>query len=414
MISRLADQNKVLAQKRRAAAAARRGSTLRAAAGIGERGAPRTSPPSGDGRSPSSSSPTTAPTSCRRRWPRCCAQLARRRRARRRRQRVVATTAPAWLARTARDVLELGREPRLRRRAATRARTRRRAAAAAASSTPTRCRPPGCLDALRAAAGEHPRWGAWQALVTLPGGELVNTAGQRRALARLRLGRRATSAPVARGRRGAARGRLRQRRGAVRAARRLGRRSAASTPRVLHVRRGPRPVAAPAAGGLGQRRGARRARRARLRVHQGRLQVVLPRAQPAVDGARRLPGARCWLLLAPGAAGVRGARCWPAPRRGGWLRAKLRAQARSSATCGAIADAPPRDAGDGTRRAPRDFAAALTAAMDSPFLAAHPRARACCCAPTGDSSRRCSSHAPRLRPSLPRAGPDRRARDLRP
>lgn len=33
---------------------------------------------------------------------------------------------------------------------------------------------PGCLDALR----EAPRgWGAWQALVTLPGGELVNTSG---------------------------------------------------------------------------------------------------------------------------------------------------------------------------------------------------------------------------------------------
>ncbi len=36
---------------------------------------------------------------------------------------------------------------------------------------------PGCLDALRAAADERPDWGAWQALVTLPGGERVNTAG---------------------------------------------------------------------------------------------------------------------------------------------------------------------------------------------------------------------------------------------
>jgi GT2 family glycosyltransferase len=35
----------------------------------------------------------------------------------------------------------------------------------------------GCLDALRAAAAEHPSWGAWQALVTLPGGAEVNTAG---------------------------------------------------------------------------------------------------------------------------------------------------------------------------------------------------------------------------------------------
>jgi N-acetylglucosaminyl-diphospho-decaprenol L-rhamnosyltransferase len=36
---------------------------------------------------------------------------------------------------------------------------------------------PGCLDALRAVAAERPEWGAWQALVTLPGGDRVNTAG---------------------------------------------------------------------------------------------------------------------------------------------------------------------------------------------------------------------------------------------
>jgi N-acetylglucosaminyl-diphospho-decaprenol L-rhamnosyltransferase len=36
---------------------------------------------------------------------------------------------------------------------------------------------PGCLDALRAAAQDHADWGAWQALVTLPGGERVNTSG---------------------------------------------------------------------------------------------------------------------------------------------------------------------------------------------------------------------------------------------
>ena len=35
----------------------------------------------------------------------------------------------------------------------------------------------GCIDALRATAGERPGWGAWQALVTLPGGKLVNTSG---------------------------------------------------------------------------------------------------------------------------------------------------------------------------------------------------------------------------------------------
>ena len=36
---------------------------------------------------------------------------------------------------------------------------------------------PGCLDALRAAADAHPDWGAWQALVALPGGAEVNTRG---------------------------------------------------------------------------------------------------------------------------------------------------------------------------------------------------------------------------------------------
>lgn len=36
---------------------------------------------------------------------------------------------------------------------------------------------PGCLDSLRAAASAHPDWGAWQALVTLPDGERVNTSG---------------------------------------------------------------------------------------------------------------------------------------------------------------------------------------------------------------------------------------------
>jgi N-acetylglucosaminyl-diphospho-decaprenol L-rhamnosyltransferase len=35
----------------------------------------------------------------------------------------------------------------------------------------------GCLDALRAAAADHPDWGAWQATVTMDGGATVNTAG---------------------------------------------------------------------------------------------------------------------------------------------------------------------------------------------------------------------------------------------
>ena len=36
---------------------------------------------------------------------------------------------------------------------------------------------PGSLEALRAAAEEHPRWGAWQAMVLLPGGERINSSG---------------------------------------------------------------------------------------------------------------------------------------------------------------------------------------------------------------------------------------------
>jgi len=36
---------------------------------------------------------------------------------------------------------------------------------------------PGALEALRAAAGARPGWGAWQALVTLPGGGTINTSG---------------------------------------------------------------------------------------------------------------------------------------------------------------------------------------------------------------------------------------------
>ena len=35
----------------------------------------------------------------------------------------------------------------------------------------------GCLDELRAAAAAHPDWGAWQALVLLPGGHHVNSRG---------------------------------------------------------------------------------------------------------------------------------------------------------------------------------------------------------------------------------------------
>lgn len=36
---------------------------------------------------------------------------------------------------------------------------------------------PGAIDALRAAADQHPRWGAWQALVTMSEGREINTSG---------------------------------------------------------------------------------------------------------------------------------------------------------------------------------------------------------------------------------------------
>src|ERR671932_2272297 len=36
---------------------------------------------------------------------------------------------------------------------------------------------PGCIEALAACAERRPGWGAWQALVTMDGGRLVNTAG---------------------------------------------------------------------------------------------------------------------------------------------------------------------------------------------------------------------------------------------
>ena len=65
---------------------------------------------------------------------------------------------------------------RLRRRLPTPAPTRR-GRRCCSSATRTRSPAPGALDALRAAATTRPGWGAWQALVTLPGGQEVNTSG---------------------------------------------------------------------------------------------------------------------------------------------------------------------------------------------------------------------------------------------
>ncbi len=55
---------------------------------------------------------------------------------------------------------------------------------------------PGCLEALRAAAHEQPGWGAWQALVMLPGGQLQHVAAAS-CTTWVRLGRRQCDEPVA-------------------------------------------------------------------------------------------------------------------------------------------------------------------------------------------------------------------------
>ena len=108
--------------------------------------------------------------------------------------------------------------------------------------------------------------------------------------------------------------------------------------RVLHVRRGPGPLAAAAAGGLGGRRRGRRGRRARLRVREGREQVVPARAQPLGDGARRLSGG----AAARAAAGAARGRGWRSSSRrraaGGWARRRglrWRSCAGCRARCGA-------------------------------------------------------------------------------
>ena len=113
--------------------------------------------------------------------------------------------------------------------------------------------------AARLRRASDPSWGAWQALVTLAGGRAREHGRQRRALARLRLGRARSARPVAsvdaapREVGFASGAALVVRREAWDAVGRLRR-------ALLHVRRGSRPLAAPAAGGLGRRhRAARRA-----------------------------------------------------------------------------------------------------------------------------------------------------------
>ena len=111
--------------------------------------------------------------------------------------------------------------------------------------------------------------------------------GQRHALPRDGLGR-ALRAAARRGARRTGGGAVRLGRRAGRAARGLGARRRVRRA-LLHVRRGPRPLAAALAGRLGRRNRPGGARRARLRLRQGRAQVVPAGAQSLVDDPVRLP-----------------------------------------------------------------------------------------------------------------------------
>ena len=86
-----------------------------------------------------------------------------------------------------------------------------------------------------------------------------------------------------------------------------------------------------------------------------------------MDGARRLPGPLL-ALLAPALLAFEVALLLAA-WRGGWLRAKLRAQVAVLRELPVLLRR--RRAVQATRRvAPRAFAARLTASLDSPYLAA--------------------------------------------
>ena len=250
--------------------------------------------------------------------------------------------------------------------AATRARRRRRAPLLAPAQPRRGARAglpgrPARGGATRTRAGARGRRSS-----RCPGGEHVNTAGNvvhwlgfgwaggcdaagRRRVeradhdGRLRLGRRARRAP-----RGVGRGRRLRR-------------------ALLHVRRGPRPVAAPAPGGLGHRHRAGRARR--------RTTTSSPRATTSGSASSATAGGRCSaptrrrcsLLRCAGAAGVRGR----AAARGVARRLAAGEAARAGRGAARAARDPVRAARgvQATRTvAPRAFAAGLRDSLDSPYL----------------------------------------------
>ena len=203
------------------------------------------------------------------------------------------------------------------------------ARAAAPLPQPRRRAGPGCLDALRAAAVEQPGVGRLAGARDAGRRRARQHGRQRRALARLRLGGRpgrarsptSTAAP---------RGRLRLGRGAGRPPRGVGR-GGRLRRALLHVRRGPRPVAAAAAGRAGAS--------ASCRPRASRTTTSSPRATTSGSTSSATAGGRC---SAP--TRRRCSRCVAARRcsrsrsallvaawRGGWLRAEAARPGRGAA-----------------------------------------------------------------------------------
>ena len=86
-----------------------------------------------------------------------------------------------------------------------------------------------------------------------------------------------------------------------------------------------------------------------------------------MDAARRLPGARCSRCSLPALLAFELA-LLPVAARGGWLRAKLRAQAAVLRSLPAMLRRRRARPGDAPRSPDAAFAAALTASLDSPYL----------------------------------------------